>query len=124
MKTKFFLSVFLIIFLLIGGFFYDYYLKTVFSELEDGISLIENVDGFFYNIDDVYITRERFRSHYKFLVSFLPHNNINEIEYIFGEIIGSLQTKDYKSAAAQLCRLREVSKLTSKMFTFRIENFL
>ncbi|MDR0697440.1 MAG: DUF4363 family protein [Christensenellaceae bacterium] len=124
MKFKLLVAVLLTFVLLFGGLLHDFYIKHVFTEMSDAILKIENVSDNNYNLDAVNEALHIWRKHSKILISILPHNNLFEIEYIFGEIIGALEAKDLKSATAQINRLKHACLIISNMFIFNMENLL
>jgi hypothetical protein len=122
MKVKLSLAIITVICLVLGGVLHDTYIKYAFNKTAESIEKVEE-DGI-YEIDEIIRARDQWRKHERVLTSLLPHYSLNEIELIFGEIIGSLELRDNKSALAQMSRMKAACWTLEKTFTFRLENVL
>ncbi|MDR3186254.1 MAG: hypothetical protein LBU04_05555 [Christensenellaceae bacterium] len=124
MKCRFIIAVIIFILLIICGVLQEIYVVQIFNELSNRCSEIVSYDDVRYDLTDITQLHKWWLKHLGRFEAILPNYSINEIEMLFGELIGAVAAEDYKSATALLCRLRETSDALSQMFTLRLGNIL
>ncbi len=112
---------FIVVLLLIGfGITEEIYVTKVFDEYTEKLDSI-NIEKPL-TTDQILELKDWWLKKHKTLEIILPHNNLNEITYIYGEMIGAIEIEDDKSAKAQFFRLQTTVEAISEMYGFRLGN--
>lgn len=96
------------------------YLEKVFSDMEERMDAIDASEEFDYN--EIKELEEWWNTKHRFLEIVVPHVQINDITFTFGELLGAIAAEDQPSAVAQFYRLKQTVSALSEMYGFRIGN--
>ncbi len=120
MKSRLLVAILVVILLLGFGIAEELYVTKVFKDYEtklDAIDIDKPLDT-----EQILELKSWWMQKHRMLEIILPHNNLNEITYIYGEMLGAIEIDDDKSAKAQFHRLRTTVEAISEMYGFRIGN--
>ncbi len=96
------------------------YLEKVFSDMEDKMDAIDASEELSY--DEIKALEDWWLSKHRFLEIVLPHVQINDVTFTFGELLGAIIADDQPSAIAQFYRLKTTISAVSEMYGFRMGN--
>lgn len=97
-----------------------FYLDVVFTEMEEKMEAIDVSEEVRY--DDIKELENWWLGKHRFLEIVVPHVQINDITFTFGELLGAIIADDQPSAIAQFYRLKTTVSAVSEMYGFRAGN--
>lgn len=95
-------------------------LEKVFTDMEEKMDAIDASEELSY--DEIKELEDWWLSKHRFLEIVLPHVQINDITFTFGELLGAILADDQPSAIAQFHRLKTTISAVSEMYGFRMGN--
>ncbi len=120
MKARFVIAI-IVVCLLVGfAVGEEVYVTRVFRQYEARLDAIDTTSPL--KEEDILALKDWWHTKHKKLEIILPHNNINEITYVYGEMLGAIKAMDDKSAQAQFTRLKATVGAISEMYGWRVGN--
>ena len=117
-------SMIIVALLLVGGAIYENkFVTEQFSEFSQVLSaLYEKVDERSATIDDVYAVQENWLEKKKSLHTFIPHNEIKEIDLWLSESTTLVRDEQWEDAISKIEVLKELAEQIPKTFQLTLGN--
>ena len=114
---------------LVAGICEQVYLVKTFQDIANRLNSVAGATEKFEkstgaDMEQVIELRDYLRKKHPVLGVFVPHRELNEIEYVYGEMLGALVSEDFDTANQQLFKLRAMVHEINDMFAIRIWNVL
>lgn len=120
MKAKLIIAITVIVVLIGFCVFDEIYVANTFRDFTEMLKIEEQKQSF--DIEEIEAINRWWKETHQKLEVIVPHTQLNEITYAFGEFIGTIKADDLKSAEGQLHRLIETSEAMQEMYSFRLGN--
>ncbi len=120
MNARFLIAVLVVLMLVGFSIGEEVYVSKVFEAHIEKLDAIDTSQAL--KEDEILALRDWWQKRHEKLEVILPHNNLNEITYVYGEMLGAIKAQDDKSAQAQFTRLRTTVATISEMYGFRVGN--
>lgn len=120
MKAKLIIAITVIVVLIGFCVFDEIYVANTFRDFTEMLKIEEQKQSF--NIEEIEAINRWWKETHQKLEVIVPHTQLNEITYAFGEFLGTIKADDLKSAEGQLHRLIETSEAMQEMYSFRLGN--
>ncbi len=122
MNVKFVVAILVVVLLISFATSEEIYVTRLFDTYQAKLDSIDTTTAL--KEQDMVELEDWWQSKHKRLELILPHNNLNEITYIYGEMLGAIRAHDDKSAQAQFQRLKTTVEAISEMYGYRVGNIL
>lgn len=120
MKAKLIIAITVIVVLIGFCVFDEIYVANTFRDFTEMLKIEEQKQSF--DIEEIEAINRWWKETHQKLEVIVPHTQLNEITYAFGEFLGTIKADDLKSAEGQLHRLIETSEAMQAMYSFRLGN--
>lgn len=120
MKAKLIIAIVVIVVLIGFCVFDEIYVANTFRDFTEMLKIEEQKQSF--DIEEIEAINRWWKETHQKLEVIVPHTQLNEITYAFGEFLGTIKADDLKSAEGQLHRLIETSEAMQEMYSFRLGN--
>lgn len=120
MKAKLIIAITVIVVLIGFCVFDEIYVANTFRDFTQMLKIEEQKQSF--DIEEIEAINRWWKETHQKLEVIVPHTQLNEITYAFGEFLGTIKADDLKSAEGQLHRLIETSEAMQEMYSFRLGN--
>lgn len=120
MKAKLIIAITVIVVLIGFCVFDEIYVANTFRDFTEMLKIEEQKQSF--DIEEIEAINRWWKETHQKLEVIVPHTQLNEITYAFGEFLGTIKADDLKSAEGQLHRLIETSEAMQEMYSFRLGN--
>lgn len=120
MKAKLIIAITVIVVLIGFCVFDEIYVANTFRDFTEMLKIEEQKQSF--DIEEIEAINRWWKETHQKLEVIVPHTQLNEITYAFGEFLGTIKANDLKSAEGQLHRLIETSEAMQAMYSFRLGN--
>ena len=124
--VKTIISILVVASLLIVGSIYEHtFVSKQFKEFNQVLTVLyEKIDDNTATQDDVYAVQKNWLSKKKVLHTFIPHNDIKEIDLWLSESATLVRDKEWQDAISKIEVLIELSEQVPKTFVLSWENIL
>ena len=107
----------------IGAIWENHFINTKFEDFSQNISIVyQKVDQKTATMDDVYALQKNWLSKKKLLHSFIPHNEIKEVDLWLAETATLVRDKQWEDAISKLEVLKELAEQIPKTFSISFVN--
>lgn len=107
----------------IGAIWENHFINTKFEDFSQNISIVyQKVDQKTATMDDVYALQKNWLSKKKLLHSFIPHNEIKEVDLWLAETATLVRDKQWEDAISKLEVLKELAEQIPKTFSISFAN--
>ena len=122
--VKSFISIICVAIILgIGAIWENHFINTKFEDFSQNISVVyQKVDQKTATMDDVYALQKNWLSKKKLLHSFIPHNEIKEVDLWLAETATLVRDKQWEDAISKLEVLKELAEQIPKTFSISFAN--
>ena len=112
--------------ILIGGAFYEtHYINKSFNEFHQMLNVLyDKVDNQTATQDDVYAVQKYWIEKKHKLHTFIPHNDIKEIDLWLSESVTLVRDKEWADAISKIEVLKELAEQIPHTFVLALENIL
>ena len=101
------------------------FIKSKFEDFNSVLTVLyDKIDNETATQDDVYAVQKNWLSKKKVLHTFIPHNEIKEIDLWLSESATLVRDKEWKDAISKIEVLIELSEQIPKTFMLSLENIL
>ena len=122
MKVKLWIALILTVILITGGILQEIYISRVFTDFSEKLEEYRTVNTDDFDEGRLQEIYDWWEGKHKYLEAFVPHTQLNEVEMIYGELIGSVKIGDHDNAASLFERLTYTVKMLDEMFSCRVGN--
>ena len=114
-----------IVIIIAGAMYEDYYVHKQFDDFNGVLSILyEKVDNETAIMDDVYAVQKNWLEKKKNLHAFIPHTEIKEIDLWLSEAVTLVRDEEWADAISKIEVLIELTEQIPKTFELRLQNVL